>query len=285
MIGLTYFPSLRNAQGQRFRTSWPRVVERLRKVQTCERKEDAHGFSLATFKDDYRLEKNVEAVYAVGLDLDKDLPAWDVLAAGFQSVSCFVHTTHSSTPEALRARVFIQLSRPVTGEEYRRVYAFCVGVVERGGLVVDRKASDPSRFWFLPSIRPGASFAYTEGCGKPVDVEGALHAVPRPAPPPPPPRREGSVPSNAEERAARYLDRCDPAIEGSGGDDHTFLIAQRMVRGFCLDEDTAYRLLAQWNQRCEPPWTERDLRRKIRQAATRGTFPEGSLLDAQRRRA
>lgn len=282
-IELTYFPELRSARGQRYRTSWDALVRRLARAQVSTDKHDVAGISLATYRDNYRKLENVERVFAVGLDLDHDLPSWDALAGGFQSVACFLHTTWSSTAQALRARVFIRLSRPVTAAEYRRVYAFCAGVVERGGVEVDRAASDPSRFWFLPSVQPGATFLHAEGCGNPVNVEGALAAVPPPAPPPPPPPPR-TPPSNAEERAAKYLDRCDPAIEGSGGDNHTFLTAQRIVRGFCLDEETAFRLLCAWNARCEPPWTEADLRRKIRQAATKGTLPYGSLLDAPRTR-
>lgn len=87
------------------------------------------------------------------------------------------------------------------------------------------------------------------------------------------------------ERARRYLDRCEGAISGSGGHTHTFLVAQKLVRGFRLDEQTAYALLSVWNQRCKPPWSERDLRRKIHQAATHGTMQPGALLDAPRDRS
>lgn len=84
------------------------------------------------------------------------------------------------------------------------------------------------------------------------------------------------------ERARRYLERCDGAISGSGGHTQTFLVAQKLVRGFRLDEHAAYALLSAWNQRCKPPWSERDLRRKIRQAATHGSMQPGTLLDSPR---
>jgi len=84
---------------------------------------------------------------------------------------------------------------------------------------------------------------------------------------------------DVEARAAAYLARCEPAVSGSGGHRTTFVVAQRLVRGFALDEETAYRLLTEWNQRCSPPWSERELRRKVRQAAERGNLPEGSLRD------
>ncbi len=86
-----------------------------------------------------------------------------------------------------------------------------------------------------------------------------------------------------ESRAAAYLAKCDPAVSGQGGHTRTFLVAQRLVLGFSLDEETAFRMLAGWNQQCQPPWSERELRRKIRQAAQRGHLAEGSLRDRDRR--
>ncbi len=76
--------------------------------------------------------------------------------------------------------------------------------------------------------------------------------------------------------------RCDPAIAGQDGHKTTFLTCQRIVRGFGLDEETAYRLLCAWNARCDPPWSERELRRKIREAAERGTMTWGELRDRER---
>lgn len=183
-LAITYFPRLTEARGQRVRTTWDKLVARLSVARVVAAKDDAPGLSIATFAGDRRGLANVERVYAVGLDLDRNVD-WDVLLERFDAVDSFLHTTWSSTPTEPRARVFIRLSRPVTGDEYRRVYAACVGVAEVGGLVVDRAASDPSRFWFLPSTPPGGDFRFSVGRGSPVNVEGALAATeppPRPAP-------------------------------------------------------------------------------------------------------
>jgi hypothetical protein len=81
------------------------------------------------------------------------------------------------------------------------------------------------------------------------------------------------------QRAAAYLERMPPAIAGSGGHSATFNTAAVLVRGFALTEHDALPLLAAWNQtHCQPPWTEAELRHKLRSAAT-STRPLGYLLD------
>jgi len=300
-LALTYFPRLTGANGQRVRTTWPALLERLSKPREVASKHDAPGLSLATYTGDRRGLSNVEQVFAIGLDLDHldalsantyrepgdvlDAIGWDRLTGLFGRTDSFVHTTWSSTDEAPRARVFLRLSRPVSGDEYRRVYAGVASRCETIGLVVDRAASDPSRFWFLPSVKPGAAFRYSIGRGRAVDVEGCLASTPPPEPPrPPAPSGPRVAPSSdVEARAAAYLEKCEPAISGSGGHTRTFLIAQKMVLGFELDEGTAFRLMQSWNARCQPPWSERELRRKIREAALRGRVLPGFLRDAQRK--
>ncbi len=79
------------------------------------------------------------------------------------------------------------------------------------------------------------------------------------------------------ERGRRYLGRVPGAIAGQGGHAATFRVALAMVRGFDLPEDVAYGVIAEWNQRCEPPWSERELRHKIADAA-RSNVEAGYLL-------
>jgi len=85
-------------------------------------------------------------------------------------------------------------------------------------------------------------------------------------------------------RASGYLARIPPAIAGSGGHDQTWDAVIKVVRGFALDEETAFRLLrAEYNPRCTPPWPEKDLRHKIRDAIDKATMPPwGCLLGEER---
>ena len=302
MIAITYFPSLRNAQGKRQATTWPKLCEWLSKPVIAPVKDEAGGLSIATYAGDRRALANVEAVYCLGIDLDHidalsvhtvhgaavvEAHDWTALRRAFNASASFVHTTWSSSLQHPRLRVFFLLSRPVSSEEYRRVYHATARILERGGCVVDRQASDPSRFWFRPSIAAeGRSFVFWTCTGKPLDVEAALAAVPAPAaaaaPPPSGPRVRPTAGVDAYDRAKAYLEKCPGAVSGSGGHAQTFAIAQRMVRGFSLSTDDAYRLLCEWNQRCVPPWSERDLRRKLQQAETQGRMAEGDMLERQR---
>jgi len=280
-IAATHFPSLTDPRGARFRTTWAKLCARLETPIVSADKRVA-GLSLATFAGDKRALANVERVYACGLDLDEAVDL-DSLRERFVGTDAFVHTTHSSTIAAPRCRVFLRLSRPVTGDEYRRVYQAIASKVEADGLVVDRAASDPSRFWYLPSIPPGGAMVHWTCTGAPVDVDAALAAVPAPAPYVPAPRAPSSADGYARARA--YLHHVPGAVSGSGGSTATFLVAQRLVRGFSLSVEDALHLLAsEWNERCCPPWDERGLRRKVEDAARSGRMADGDLLDRERTR-
>jgi len=82
---------------------------------------------------------------------------------------------------------------------------------------------------------------------------------------------------NVIERARRYLQEVPPAISGSGGHNQTFFAACKLVIGFGLSPDDAYPLLAEWNERCEPPWTEKELRHKL-DSADKQEGERGELL-------
>ena len=103
-----------------------------------------------------------------------------------------------------------------------------------------------------------------------------------PAAPPPPRRNE------TEERkilrARAWLAVRDPAIEGSGGDNHTLSTASTVAIGFDLSDEDALSLLLEWDARCVPPWTEKGLRAKIRNARKYCHEVPGHMLDEPPRR-
>ena len=77
-------------------------------------------------------------------------------------------------------------------------------------------------------------------------------------------------------RARAYLRATPPAVQGQGGDAHTYQVTCRLVRGFDLAEPEARDLLAEWNQTCQPPWSDRELDAKIDGALKYGTEPIGA---------
>lgn len=81
------------------------------------------------------------------------------------------------------------------------------------------------------------------------------------------------------ERARLYTGAMPAAISGSGGHNATFAVACVLVKGFALSIDQARPLLQEFNQRCQPPWGEKQIEHKLRQAdTTPDPQPRGYLL-------
>jgi P4 family phage/plasmid primase-like protien len=80
-----------------------------------------------------------------------------------------------------------------------------------------------------------------------------------------PSRRHRDV-SSISERARRYVAMMDVAIEGQGGSNKAFHVACSLVQGFGLTIDDALPLMAEWNVRCLPPWSDAELLHKLRDA-------------------
>jgi RecA-family ATPase len=86
------------------------------------------------------------------------------------------------------------------------------------------------------------------------------------------------------EQAARYLQSIPPAISGQGGHSQTLNAARALVWGFNLPEAQAMELLSQWNQGCQPPWSQRELEHKIKEANSKEFGkPRGYLLSKNQR--
>lgn len=108
--------------------------------------------------------------------------------------------------------------------------------------------------------------------------------APEPAPPPSQTQPSGTDVDAVIERARKYVERMDPAISGSGGHQATWRVAQVLVRGFALPRAQARQLLLAYNQRCQPPWSARDIEHKLTQAETKSRMPTGCLRDVKRNR-
>lgn len=80
-----------------------------------------------------------------------------------------------------------------------------------------------------------------------------------------------------EERAARYLAKLPPSVQGAGGRSALFAAATALVRGFLLTDQAALPILRIYNERAEPPWHDSDLLLKL-QEAQKSTKPSGYLL-------
>jgi hypothetical protein len=83
------------------------------------------------------------------------------------------------------------------------------------------------------------------------------------------------------QRAALWLSKVPPAVSGQSGHSATYTAAVGLVHGFQLSEGDALALLSNWNQSCQPPWSDRELIHKLREAASKShSKPAGHLLQS-----
>ena len=84
------------------------------------------------------------------------------------------------------------------------------------------------------------------------------------------------------ERARAWLRNTPGAISGQGGHNATFAVATALVHGFELSRGSAEALLAEYNEKCVPPWNANELAHKVNQAMNVAhDKPKGWLLSAQ----
>lgn len=141
-------------------------------------------WSPAKFTNDYRDGKNVERVFALTFDVDKQ-PIPTVEELRNLQLKAVVSTSSSSTAAARRYRLAIALTRPVTGAEYEHIWSV---IAARLPFPVGKEARDPSRAWFVPRAGADGTYECFEVEGAPLDVDAVLaQALPVPAPATPAP--------------------------------------------------------------------------------------------------
>jgi len=72
--------------------------------------------------------------------------------------------------------------------------------------------------------------------------------------------------SGRRQQAERYMKSVPPAISGAGGHNATLWAARCAVVGFGLDDADALAILEDWNRDCQPPWSDKELRHKVKEA-------------------
>lgn len=68
------------------------------------------------------------------------------------------------------------------------------------------------------------------------------------------------------ERARLYLAKVPVSVSGQGGHNAAFHAACLLAIDFGLSENDTLGLLREWNQGCQPPWSERELAHKVSEA-------------------
>lgn len=259
----------------------------------------------------FRQTHLIEETSLLGLDFDeRDGDPVEIAKPLMVGLDAVLYTSHSHGRPGKDAyprwRVILRLARPVTVEEYKLVWAWADAFLGGGS---DKSCKDPTRLYFTPRKQAHDTavpplFLRSVGFGLDPDElpdgqsvasmirekrarEDALAEEARA-------RRAArqTTPSTWKidkvERASRWLDAAEPAIQGANGSAIAMRVIGTVVRGFELSPVEAKDALGQWNARCQPPWSERELVHKINDAV-KSADPQGRgigwLLDADRRPA
>lgn len=106
-----------------------------------------------------------------------------------------------------------------------------------------------------------------------IDLAGWLSrkgrpSAPEPAGPPtiPVANARSAATLDRVRRAAAYLATLPPAISGQKGHCRTFRAACILIKGFNLSIAEARPILEDWNRGCDPPWSDRELEHKLKEA-------------------
>lgn len=274
---ITRWKNLLDPVGVPWEMSWPELAAFLseRRVYLGDK---AHpGWSAAEFDPCRRGLENVRRVFALCLDYDQG-ETIDGVRDRLDEFCGLLHTTRKHTTEAPRFRVVLPLARPVSPFEYQALWTRFAHFAGN----VDQAPKDPSRFWFEPGCAPDAEFIAEELTGAFLDPDEWLSKPdPTDRRPDPAPRMERPR-TDAETRAIRYIAKMPEAISGQGGHQATWDVAVMLTKGFGLSEETAFRILwSEYNPRCQPPWSEKELRHKAKGAA-RANLPDGFKLETDR---
>lgn len=73
--------------------------------------------------------------------------------------------------------------------------------------------------------------------------------------------------SNRLDRALRYLEKCEPAIQGEEGSNTLFRVVVNIGPGFNLTPEQTITLITEhYNERCLPPWSDAEIAHKVEDA-------------------
>jgi len=197
------------------------------------------------------------------------------------------HTTHSYKAGlrdgVCKCRILFPLSRHVEPHEWDPLWCGFRVFIEESGCKLDPQCRDPSHAYFAPSAeRPEECLVHYEE-GFRVDVELLLEISPKEARKQttfkePSPELLARIESSVRyQLAKRLLEAMSPAVEGQGGDNRTF-VAACVGHDYALTEEEFWPLLVEYNKRCEPPWDEEELKRKLSNAYKYSTLPQGWRL-------
>ncbi len=280
---VTRWRSYLDVSGDAQEMAWAELFDLLSHPSPYAGETEHPGWSPVRCDPPTRKDNHVQEICALVLDYDGAgaiEQARDLWGALF---GC-VHTTRKHSEGSHRFRVVLALSRRATPAEHPILWRWANARVVRAGSTLDASTRNVSRFWYLPGVKPGAPFEFHMLDGNPIDVDAVLAEVAATREPPrvAESRRDDSITMRIR-RASHYIAKMDPAVAGAGGHQQAWAVALVLTLGFDLPPSVAGDLFArEYNPRCSPPWSDREVEHKIKTAETDGRVPRGYLLDGGR---
>jgi hypothetical protein len=176
------------SRGRRTQYTWRDFIDTfVAQPEVVRDKRKVAGFSLGAFEGNRRALPRVEHVHALTLDFDEGDTTIRQAEQLFPKTKSVIYTTFSHKPRHPKLRIILPFERPVDADEYARIWDWAASKITKAGHALDVSTRDASRFWYLPSHRPGAPYEWRELEGDAFDVTRALkskgiHIRPFPAP-------------------------------------------------------------------------------------------------------
>jgi hypothetical protein len=276
-------------QGKRYSLEWERLFDRLCHPVIETNKLDLPLWAPTIWPGDNRREgTNPIEVYALVLDLDHGATLSGGVGAIQDGPMACLHTSFQHqrdvrikdprTKETTiiredRFRLVFPLSTPVAAARYGVVWRSAERWMrEAHGLVIDGQVKNAGRCWFVPAHAPGCGFEAHCNYGDFLDPWQLVERWPtiREAVSLPPPRKtQPGREASKLKRASAYLARMPESVSGQNGHAALWNAAFVLVKGFQLDpEDARVLLMREFNPRCQPEWSEKEIAHKVRHAST-----------------
>lgn len=283
---ITWAPSVSEPKrGQLGTMDWPDLLRFVKQpLEGAVSKDGLPVWNPAVFARNHRLKDGIGRCTMLVFDIDADAKVptfantnailfYNTLDKLFARFRFAIHSTFSSTVELYRWRVVLPLFEPVSREVAEAAWRWTSRKLAGVGIVADKNGASQALASKVPARPPHGGYV----AGSTKDRAGLLDAThyaerekayqkKQPLPlvrytAPANDFRGRQAPNVARARA--YLVNCPPAIEGQRGHDLAIPAASKVaskIQGITVDE--LVEAMDEWNARCVPPFTLKELRHK-----------------------